>query len=261
MNIASDKPASNSFLARRFTRALLRKQRGRAFMLYQLAEAEVADEGLVFERLVASVQDPELAKMVRKHRDDEQRHNKMLLEAARTTGIESMPIPVELSMVLRLDRQLGSLAEAFISGTVGVLHACALLLVLEERAVREYPLAVEVMREFDPASADVLARVLADERRHVRYAIAVGRKYARDELEFFDLVTKFRIAEERAFMEHTVAMTQHALDNDLLDMGFVERAAWRALMRLTELRLGSSRTVTAPTSVGGSVPEIPVQAA
>jgi hypothetical protein len=255
------KPASNDFLAWRFTRALVRSQRGRAFLLYQLADAEVSDEGLVFDRLLGSVNDPALAKMVQKHRDDEQHHNRILLERAAATGIAPMEIPSELRIVGRLDRLLGGLAEAFLSGSVGVAEACALLVVLEERAVREFPRLVACLREVDPAAGDVLARVLADERRHVLYANAVGRKYSANEAEFGALVARYRVAEDRAFLEHGVATTRYALDNDLLDMSFVERAAWRAFTRLSELGLRWGRSVTKGTSDGGSVPQSTAAAA
>jgi len=226
----STKPSKKPF-AGRFMDRLFSCARGRAFMLNLLADAEIEDEGKVFETLKARVDDAELRKLVRIHHDDEKRHNLMLLECVARNGGAPGPVPPELRVAHRLDEELGGFFDSFIGGRKDVMEAYVLLLVLEERACFQFPLLVETLHKYDPNSARVLDQVLCDERRHARYARAISRRYAPDPETLAETIERFSAAEERAVNRYTADLIRHALDHDLLPVGGLERLFWRAMAK------------------------------
>jgi rubrerythrin len=243
------KPSGGALGARYFDK-LVATPRGRAFVLRFLQSTEESDEGAVFDMLLSQVNDPEFHKLVRIHRDDEERHAGIFRRAVERLverfgpEVEPGPVPEELHVVGRLDAHLGGLSESFIAGRAGIMEVYALLLVVEERAVREWPVIVDALRAVDPEAAEDVARVINDERRHVKYARAISRRYAPDAETLERTLAWVRAAEQRAFEENNAAMTRIVLERDLLDVGSIERAFWKGLVYLDSLRL--ERTVPAP---------------
>jgi hypothetical protein len=235
---------SGGVIGARFLEKLVATPRGRAFLLRFLQSTEESDEGAIFDTLLERVDDPKLHELVRIHRADEQRHTEIFRQAvdrvvrAGGPGTAPGPIPDELRVVARLDELLGQSADGFVAGRVGVLEMYALLLVLEERAVREWPAIVHALRAVDPEAASDVERVVRDEGRHVKYAHAIVRRYAPDEATRERVLGRVRKAEQRAFDEHTNAFTRAVLDRDLLEVGRVERVFWRGIVFLGELRVG-----------------------
>ncbi|MGZ5967137.1 MAG: ferritin-like domain-containing protein [Polyangiales bacterium] len=212
-----------------YMRRLVASPEGRAFLFNFMADAEVSDEGMVFEELLARVEDPSLKKMVEKHHDDELRHNQMLLECLRRAGGAPSPVPDDLRITVRLGDMLGTFFDDFFSGKTGVLEAYSLLQVIEERAVKQYPLIAAALREVDPESARVVDEVARDEARHVKYAHAIGRKYAPDAATHEGLLLHYRKVEERAFFEYNRALMGHVQQRGLLRASAPERLFWRAM--------------------------------
>jgi hypothetical protein len=223
-------------ILRRFLGRLARGREGRAFLLGFMADAEDSDEAMVFDTLLARVDDPQLNKLVRIHRDDETRHAAMLRACVERTGIVPVKLPDDLRIVLRIDRELGGFTERFHADDGGVMEAYLLLQVIEERAVMQFPLIARALRPYDPQSADTVMRVVADEERHVRYARAISRKYAPDPQTLRTALARFRAAEARAFVAHGDDFLVHAVDRDLLDVGPMERRLWRWLAAATRRR-------------------------
>src|SRR5205085_1933012 len=113
-----------------------------------------------------------LQKLVRRHRDDEVRHARILRQASERVGAGPIPaVPPELRVVHRIDRHVGGLASKFASGNAEVMETYLLLQVIEERAVSEFPAIVRALRPIDPEAARDVAGVLRDEARHVKYAV------------------------------------------------------------------------------------------
>jgi uncharacterized ferritin-like protein (DUF455 family) len=186
-----------------YLRRLLRTPRGRVFMLSFMAYAEEADEKGVFDALLARVDDPELSRLVRVHRDDEVRHALMLRGCLARLGATAEPIPQELRVVERIDRHAGRVAERFVDGATDVMEAYLVLQVIEERGVREFPRIAAAMRPHDPESAAVIDRITRDEERHVKYAKAISARYAPTEALRARTLERLRRAEARAFAEHS----------------------------------------------------------
>jgi rubrerythrin len=216
------------FVNARYFTQLVATPRGRGFLLSFLADAEESDEAGVFDALLERVREPRLRAMARRHRDDEVKHAAWLREAAARWGGPSR-VPGGLRVVPRIDRHAGGVARAFVDGDAGVLEAYALLQVIEERAVREYPAIVRALRGVDPAGAEVLARVVRDEARHVKYARAIGRAYAPDEGAYRRTLWRYRRAEAIAFEEQGRAFLQHVLERGLLEVRWPERLFWGAM--------------------------------
>src|SRR5450432_3421951 len=93
-----------------FTRRLCSTPEGRAHVLAQVADAESSGEGQIFDRALARVDDPELQKLIQKHRADEVRHEELLRERLARTGI-NVSTPPELRIIDRLDHEVGGLLE------------------------------------------------------------------------------------------------------------------------------------------------------
>jgi rubrerythrin len=216
-------------LGARFLDRLVGTRRGHAFLLTFLVDAEEADEKGVFDQLLARVDDPELHKLVRIHRDDETVHGERLRACLDRIGARPEAVPEGLHVVPFIDRAIGGVADGFVEGRRGVMEAYLLLQVLEERAVVQYPLFARALERVDPESAQVVREIADDERRHVRYAIAVSRRYAPDAATLSTSLARYRAGEARAFREHGRALIQFAVDEGLLAVGAPERFLWRML--------------------------------
>ena len=185
---------------------LLASPRARAFQLRLMAHAEETDEG-VFDELIRRVDVPELNKLVAIHADDERRHAELLHGCAERTGIAPEPIPLELHFIERLRRLSGGgdMQTIFANGDTSIMHVFAMLMVVEERGVRQFPLVEQALRAVDPESADTLAAIIRDEQRHVGYARAISRRYAPDEATLEQVLTLCREVEAIAFTENQEA--------------------------------------------------------
>jgi rubrerythrin len=222
---------ANQWVCERYMRALARSPRGRAWLLDFLAAAEVDEDG-VFEELLARVDDAELRKMVRKHRDDETRHYALIRECVarqRETPIAVLP---EHRLSTHVDRALGGFWSSFRAERSGVMDAYVLLQVLEELSVSIYPLVVEALRPVDPESARVIEGVLRDEERHVMYARAISRRYAPDDVTLGRTVQRMRAIEQRCSRECNLVTLRYAVENDLLETTRMEGMFWKAAARV-----------------------------
>jgi len=220
-----------------FFSRLVASPRGRAFLFSFMIDAEENDEG-GFDELLGQIADPVVQKMVRTHRDDERRHARVLRECLARAGFEEVIVPPQLRYVDcldRLDRLVGGgFRHGWVTeGAVGVMKIYALLQVLEERGVEKFTLIARALRPVDPSSARVVEEIVADERRHVRYAEAITRRYAPDDATLRRALRESRRIEARACAEHTLRFTRFALQGDLLQLGLLERLGWSALAALT----------------------------
>lgn len=221
----------------RFMDRLFASRRGRTFMLSFMADAEDSDEGGVFDTLLTRVDDPQLHRMIRIHKDDETRHAELLRKCVARQGMIPDAVPDELRIVPYLERSLGNVAERFLDQKAGVMEAYVFLQVVEERAVLQFPRFADALRPYDPESAAVIDEIAEDERRHVKYAKAISKKYAPDPVTLQRTLVQFRAAEAKAYVDHGAAFLDFALDRELLAIGRAERYFWRAMSRLSSFEL------------------------
>ena len=217
-----------------FVLQLIRSPKGRAFHLNFMVDAEEGDEG-VFDDMLSRVEDPVVQKMVRTHSEDEKRHASLLRGCVARCGASSEPVPSELRYIQRIDGLMGGAISAFRASkgpNTGIMEAYAMLQVVEERGVQQFPFVQRALLEVDPQSAAVLAEIICDEERHVKYAEAVSRRYAPDTQTLSQILTYCRQIEARAFAEYTRAYFRFALDHDLLAVSGVESEFWRAAASL-----------------------------
>lgn len=221
-----------NFFDTRFLDRLWASPAGRAFMVGFMADAEDSDERGVFDALLERVDEPELHKMIRIHRDDEIKHAEMLRSCLAQMSVIPPAVPDHLRIVPYLERSLGNVAERFLDKRGGVMEAYVFLQVVEERAVVDFPLFARAVRPYDAGVADTIDAIAADERRHVKYAKAISKKYAPDETTLARTLAQFRAAEAKAHVEHGAAFLELALDQDLLAIGRFEKLLWRAMSKL-----------------------------
>lgn len=229
---------------------LLANPRGRAFVLSQMATAEDSDEAQIFDVLLSRVDDPELQKMIARHRDDEKRHARMFRACVERIGVDVPPIPSELKLIDRIDAALGRFFDREIRDATGVMQAYVLLQVIEERAVTQFTMYRPIFERFDPFAAATIAEVARDEERHLRYCHAIARRYAPDEFTHARTLRRYRSIEARAFAENGRANMRFTIENGLVNLHPVEKLFYRGMARL-----GERRGATAPTPFFGEGPD------
>jgi hypothetical protein len=213
----------NDLMHRWFLHDLFPTARGRAYVLSQASEAESGGEQKIFDVLLERVDDPELARLVRKHRDDEIRHAEMYAECAARQNVRLAKVPDDLNFIDSVDEHIGRARGGvrFFDETVHddryVMEGYLFLQVLEERAVQQFSAMASSMRPFDTLSADAIVEIEADERRHLRYCYAISKRYAPSPEVLGETLARFRRAEADAYQEHTRRSVAYILDQDFLE--------------------------------------------
>jgi rubrerythrin len=225
-------------LAKQLRRLVLRRlvstPEGRAHVLSLMIAAEEGDEAGVFDRLMSTVDDPKLRKLIDRHQRDERRHAEMYRACLKRNGVEPRPVPGELMIIRHVGRTAG---DAFAAGVNGrsaaaivsredIMNTYALLLAIEERGVQQFPLiGAEFRRIGDHDTAETFEQVAEDERRHTRYCHAIGRRHAPDGETWERAVERYRRIEQRAFKEVGLATLRHVMRNGLLWKGALAHLA------------------------------------
>ncbi len=214
-----------------FMRHLVSTAAGRAHLLTLVADSERNDEGRIFAAL-EKYDDPWLARVVTRHRDDEARHAALLEARITANGAGRPQLPASLDMLGQLDQALDGLMSHPISTRDDVMRAYLLLQVLEERAVSQLPLFVEAFAEVDPETSAVFAQLLCDERRHLGYCHAIALRYAPSLNAHDQTLTHFRRVEARVFARGTMTNLSWVLDCGLLAVAGMAGAGWQVLAQV-----------------------------
>ncbi|HEX8953981.1 MAG TPA: ferritin-like domain-containing protein [Polyangia bacterium] len=220
-------------LSLRFIERVITSPEGRTHLLNQCADAEGNGENGFFEHILEHVDDPALAKMIAKHRDDELRHEQLFLAARDKTGIDVGPVPDELKLIDRLDRAVGHFFAQPIRDRRDIMQAYLMLQVVEERALTQFALFERAFRGVDDQTADVIAEIARDEDRHLKYCHAIARRYAPDERTQTETLRELRQVEARCFAENGRANMQHLFDRGWVAVGPVEKFFWQAVNGLS----------------------------
>ena len=207
--------------------------RGRAHLLSMASDAEATGEGRVFEELLKRKDDAELQRLVVRHRDDEVRHAELLAERAQANaaaaGVEVPKVPSHLKLIERLDKALGGFFARPLDTDLDVMRAYLVLQVIEERAITQFDLYVEAMKDVDPVTAETFRQISKDESRHLRYCHAIARRYAPSEQVHAEELRHIRQVEARVFAENSNDNLDYALSQGLLPVGWATRMAWRVI--------------------------------
>ncbi len=220
-------------LSLRFVERVIASPEGRTHLLNQCADAEGNGENGFFEHILAHVDDPALARMITKHRDDELRHEQLFLAARDKTGVAPTAVPSELKLNDRLDRATGHFFAQPIRDRRGVMQAYLMLQVIEERAVTQFALFERAFRAVDGETADVIAGIARDEDRHLKYCHAIARRYAPDERTQTETLDELRRIEARCFAENSRANMEYLFDHGFVAVGPVEKFFWKAVNGLS----------------------------
>lgn len=218
-------------LSMSFLRRVIAKPEGRAHVLRELADAEGNGENGFFEVILAKMDDPQLRRLVEKHKADELRHEQLFLACAERTGAPVEPVPDEVKYVERVYQRTGFYDKPIENGR-DIMEAYLLLQAVEERSVIQFALMEQVFREVDPATADVFLVIIKDEERHIKYCDAIARRYAPDEASRVHVLRRMRELEAECFADNGRANMAYTFSRGYFDGGALVKFAFRTLQRL-----------------------------
>ncbi len=214
-----------------FMKRVIASPQGRAHILRELADAEGNGENGFFELVLAKVDDANLAQMIRKHKEDELRHERLFNECADRIGVDTGEVPEDVKYVERIFDAV-SFYEAPIETDEDVMRAYLLLQAVEERSVVQFKLFEQIFRLVDEKTADVFVAIGRDEERHIKYCQAIAKKYAPDALTHDRVLGEMRQLEARAFRDNSRANMNHVFAKNWFDGGALTKWLFRALSRL-----------------------------
>jgi rubrerythrin len=179
-------------------------------MLSVSVDAEEGDESGIFDQLADVVDDPELRRIVVRHRDDEVRHAGLYRDCLQRNGFDKQELPAELGVIWQVAAR--SDRDGSVATLADVVTTYALLLAIEERGVFQFPRIADAFEPYDPETAAVYRRVTRDERGHVRYCQRIGRHYAGDDETWNAAVAQARRIEDDAFTRAGLANVNYCAD-------------------------------------------------
>jgi hypothetical protein len=228
-------------LTRRFIDTLTSTAEGRAHVLNLASEAEGTDELRMFDALLAQVDDPSLARVVRRHKDDELRHQRLFAEARDRTGVATGKPPPELLILERIDAKLGGFLHRPVTGPEDIARFYLILQVVEERAITQFELLEPAFRRFDVQAADTIREIRGDEDNHLLYCKAIAKRYYPDDAAREAELDRLRELEAEAFHENGQASMKYALEHGMVK-GVFERIFWTAMGKVAHRAAGKPYT-------------------
>jgi rubrerythrin len=203
-------------LSMAFAKRVIATPEGRAHLLRELADAEGNGENGFFEEMLAKVDDVELRRIIRRHKEDELRHQRMFLDCAARTGVPAEPLPPQVKYVERIFDAVGFYDQP-LDTNEDIMTAYLLLQSIEERSVVQFKLFEQAFADVDAETAETFRAIRADEERHIKYCRAVARKYAPSTEAHDAKLAEMRALEARAFA-----------DNGRANMDYVFSRGWFA---------------------------------
>jgi rubrerythrin len=219
-------------LQKRYLEKLVSTPRGRGHVLSICVEGESNGEGQVFERALARVDDPSVARMIKRHQEDEILHTRLFQERLDAQGVAVPPVPDHLKLIDRLDAALGNVIDRTIETREDIMHMYLVLQVIEERAITQFGEIGPAFAAVDPETAETFARVAKDEERHLKYCHAIARRFAPDAVTHDRELARYRAVESRVFAQTTRDNMAWSLANGVVDFGFLGNLFWRGLRTL-----------------------------
>ncbi len=210
-----------------FTRQLVQTPSGRAHLLAQIADAEGSAEAALFPRLLEATQgQPELQRALTRHAADEERHARQLEALLARTGAPRPSLPSALNILTLVKRRL-PWADEPLTSRAALMRAFALLQVIEERAVHQFPLLATALRGVDDAAADTFERMTTEEAGHVKLCEALGQRFTDEPAAREAALRDVRRAMLDAKAEHERLSLRHLQHEGLLGEG-VRALPWKA---------------------------------
>lgn len=180
-------------------RQLVASPAGQAHLLSLAVVAEEGDELGFFDMVADAVDDPRLARLVRRHQNDELRHAQLYRGCLARLGLELQEVPDELRFIRQLRHHLPEDLEIGVHSPVAIAGTYALLYAVEKRGVEQFPMIAEAWRPVDAETADTYLTVTQDEHRHIRFCDTVGRHFAARESAWQEAVDQASQVEQATF--------------------------------------------------------------
>ena len=215
-------------IARNMRRHVFTQPSAKAYVLCAYAMAEGSGEGAIFDRALERAVDPKVAKLIRKHKEDELRHERMIIERRLALGLPWMPVPEALRGIDVLSDAAGGVLDLPMDKDEDLRRVYELLYVIEERAYQEFDDAASALElSGDHETAAVFREIRDDEANHLRYCIAVGNMFSESEAAFMEGVQRMRVLEAKVYAEQGRQTMRHLLDARLIDLPL----HWEVLVR------------------------------
>lgn len=215
----------------------------KAYVLSSYADAEGSGENKVFERALARADDPKLKRMIAKHSADEVRHEAMLTDRREALGLPLHRVPARMKTIDLLSDEAGGVLDLPMDCDAHIAEVYALLLVIEERALTEFPKSARIARLVgDEQTAAIFDEIAADEALHLKYCWAVGTRYGGEGFEA--RVDELRLLEARVYGRNSRNIALHLLNEGLLKLPPLIEVALRSLVGM-----GEAFDLSRPTSV------------
>lgn len=214
-----------AFMTRKFMDAVVATPAGRAFLLNEIADAEDNGEAQIFDQIIGAIDDPQLQKIVARHRADEIRHGELFRAARDRTGVDPGPVPEEAKVLDHINRAVGGFFDRPIRTEAEVVEAYLILQVIEERAVNQFVYLEAAFKKVDPETARIFAEVGKDEERHLKYCRAVAQRYGKDPEAIERRLTELRDIEAEAFRSTSSANMLHVVARGYI-RGTASRMFW-----------------------------------
>jgi len=208
-----------SVIDRNMRRHMFTQPTAKAYVLCAYATAEGSGEGAIFDRALERSVDPKIAKLIKKHKEDELRHERMITERRIAMGLPWMPVPAALRGIDVLSEAAGGVLDLPMDKDEDLRRVYELLYVIEERAYEEFSAAATALEASgDPKTAAVFREIRDDEANHLRYCVAVGNMFSESEEAFMEGVQRMRVLEAKVYAEQGRGTMRYLLDARLIDL-------------------------------------------
>lgn len=215
----------------RFMRKLAQTPDGQRFIISQLVETEAMANGEdnMFPRLLRYAREPRLQKLIRRHYDDEIRHEQLYRDVI--GRIDSEVEAPQRVMMMRILESLSRPSTALpVNSDDDMLDGYLFIQVLEEHAAVDLPLVARVFDDVDPVIAAVIREVAEDEMKHIRWCDPVLEAHARSTEELDRRRLRYRRLAEFAHHRHNLLGCDHAFRTGLVSGGRLVHWGWRLLI-------------------------------
>lgn len=206
-----------------FLKQALTNKRGLVHLFSQMADAEGGNSGELhlFDKIEAYVQDPAIKKIIKSHKADEEKHEKMFLDYIELLGEKPEVLTDEMRLLKMLDRELNIL-EKPVESDQDVINIMTLLLVIEERAIFEFENLLKVFNN-DWAIKSMLEEAVKDEEKHLKFCHKVINHFGADEDLVKQQYEEYKELEDLAYRKLSLNLMNFYLEQNFVKGDFAKK--------------------------------------
>jgi hypothetical protein len=148
-----------------------------------------------------------------------------------------MPLPKNAHLLRRIDERVGFFTKPVVDRQ-GVVEAYMLLLVIEERAMKQFARWERAFAAVgDHETSRMIGEIRKDEERHLKYCEAITRRYSEDEAARQARLAYYRALEAECYEEVQALNLRALVANGFVGKTWWTKALWRTLADVAGKRL------------------------